>query len=121
MFVEETMSMQKMGAQARAASRVLATLSTEAKNNALAAIADELESASAAILQENALDIHDGREAGLSEALLDRLLLDEKRLGALASDVRSVIDLPDPVGVEFGSACSRTECGSSSAGYRSAW
>ncbi len=103
MFVEETMSMQKMGAQARAASRVLATLSTEAKNNALAAIADELESASAAILQENALDIHDGREAGLSEALLDRLLLDEKRLGALASDVRSVIDLPDPVGVEFGS------------------
>ena len=103
MLVEETISMQTMGERARAASRTLATLSTEAKNNALAAIADELESASATILQENALDIQDGRKAGLSEALLDRLLLDEQRLGALASDVRSVIDLPDPVGVEFGS------------------
>ena len=103
MLVEETISMQTMGERARAASRTLATLSTEAKNNALVAIADELESASATILQENALDIQDGRKAGLSEALLDRLLLDEQRLGALASDVRSVIDLPDPVGVEFGS------------------
>ncbi len=103
MLVEETISMQKMGEQARAASRALATLGTGAKNAALAAIADELASASPTILRENALDIADGREAGLSEAILDRLLLDENRLAALARDVRAVIDLPDPVGVEFGS------------------
>ena len=103
MLVEEMISVRKMGEKAKAASRSLATLGTEEKNVALAAIADELECASAAILRENALDIQDGREAGLSEAILDRLLLNEKRLGDLASDVRSVIDLPDPVGVEFGS------------------
>ena len=103
MLVEETISMQKMGRRARTASRALAALGPEAKNAALAAIADELESAAPTILGENALDIRDGRDAGLSEALLDRLLLDETRLAALASDIRSVIDLPDPVGVEFGS------------------
>lgn len=101
MLVEEMISVHKMGEKAKAASRSLATLGTEVKNAALAAIADELESASAAILRENALDIQDGRDAGFSEAILDRLLLNEKRLGDLASDVRSVIDLPDPVGVEF--------------------
>lgn len=101
MLVEEMISVREMGEKAKAANRSLATLGTEAKNTALAAIADELESAAAIILRENALDIQDGREVGLSEAILDRLLLNEKRLGDLANDVRSVIDLPDPVGVEF--------------------
>ena len=90
-----------MGQAARAASRLLAPLNTNQKNEALLAIADELERQAEHVLSENALDVEDGRAKGLSDALLDRLLLDEKRLKALASDTRHVADLPDPVGREF--------------------
>jgi glutamate-5-semialdehyde dehydrogenase len=90
-----------MGKAARAAARQLATLSTARKNEALLAIADELEGQSAAILAQNALDIEDGRAKGLSDALLDRLLLTERRVKALAADARGVAALPDPVGAEI--------------------
>lgn len=102
MHVQETTALTEMGRRAKAAGRSLAVLSTDEKNRALLAIADELESSSAAVLHQNALDVQRGREAGLSEALLDRLLLDEERIQSLAADVRSVVDLRDPVGVEFG-------------------
>lgn len=91
----------EMGKQARAASRELATLSTTRKNEALQAIAEELEAQAELILAQNALDIADGRAAGLSEALLDRLLLTKQRLTGLANDTRKIIDLPDPVGREM--------------------
>jgi len=90
-----------MGQAARAASRQLATLKTDAKNAALRAIADELEAQAAHILAQNALDIADGEARGLSPALLDRLLLNEKRLAALAADTRHIVSLPDPVGAEI--------------------
>lgn len=92
-----------MGQAAKAASFQLATASTAQKNRALAIIADELESNAAVILAANAKDIALGREAGLSDALLDRLLLNESRLTAIASDVRNVISLNDPVGSEIDS------------------
>ena len=75
-----------MGQAARAASRQLAVLSTAKKNAALLAIADALEAQAATVLAANAQDIAAGRAKGLSEALLDRLLLNEKRLAALAAD-----------------------------------
>ena len=75
-----------MGQAARAASRQLAVLSTAKKNAALLAIADALEAQAATVLTANAKDIAAGRAKGLSEALLDRLLLNEKRLAALAAD-----------------------------------
>ena len=87
-----------MGQAARTASRQLATLKTDRKNAALLAIAEEIEAQAPKILAQNALDIADGRAKGLSEAMLDRLLLNEKRVAALAADTRHVIDLPDPVG-----------------------
>ncbi len=92
----------QMGQAARAASRQLATLKTDVKNAALRAIADELEAQAARILAQNALDIADGQAKGLSPALLDRLLLNEKRLAALAADTRHIASLPDPVGAESG-------------------
>ncbi|MEX0600337.1 MAG: glutamate-5-semialdehyde dehydrogenase [Rhodothermales bacterium] len=98
----ETVSLVEMGRRALAASRTLARLSTVEKNEALAVIADELEASASDILRENSLDVDEGRENGLSEALLDRLLLTEERIQSLAADVRSVIDLSDPVGSEFG-------------------
>jgi len=90
-----------MGQAARTASRQLATLKTDHKNAALLAIAEEIEAQAPKILARNALDIADGRAKGLSSALLDRLLLNEKRVAALAADTRHVIDLPDPVGAEI--------------------
>lgn len=92
-----------MGKAAKDAAFELATASTAQKNQALAIIADELEANSAAILAANAKDIELGREAGLTDALLDRLLLNEERLTAITNDVRNVISLNDPVGSEIDS------------------
>ncbi|NAW68575.1 glutamate-5-semialdehyde dehydrogenase [Vibrio sp. V27_P1S3P104] len=95
------MDLIQMGQAAKAASFQLATASTAQKNRALAMIADELEANAAVILAANAKDIASGKQAGLSDALLDRLLLNEARLDAIATDVRNVISLPDPVGGEI--------------------
>ncbi|HSM57296.1 MAG TPA: glutamate-5-semialdehyde dehydrogenase [Candidatus Sulfomarinibacteraceae bacterium] len=90
-----------MGQAARAASRKLAVLSTRQKNEALLAIADELEAQTPAILAQNVQDVEEGRANGLSEALLDRLLLTEARVASLAADSRRIAELPDPVGAEI--------------------
>jgi glutamate-5-semialdehyde dehydrogenase len=92
-----------MGKAAKDAAFELATASTAQKNQALAIIADELEANTATILAANAKDIELGREAGLTDALLDRLLLNEERLTGIANDVRNVISLNDPVGSEIDS------------------
>ncbi|MBE4002977.1 glutamate-5-semialdehyde dehydrogenase [Vibrio parahaemolyticus] len=97
------MDLTNMGKAAKDAAFELATASTAQKNQALAIIADELEANSAAILAANAKDIELGREAGLTDALLDRLLLNEERLTGIANDVRNVIRLNDPVGSEIDS------------------
>jgi glutamate-5-semialdehyde dehydrogenase len=95
-----TTDLNAMGKAAKKASRVLATLNTQRKNAALLAIAGEIENQAAMILAQNQLDIEDGRAKGLSEAILDRLLLTEERLQGLAADTRRVVTLPDPVGAE---------------------
>ncbi|TQQ04009.1 glutamate-5-semialdehyde dehydrogenase [Vibrio cholerae] len=97
------MDLTVLGKAAKAASFQLATASTAQKNQALAIMADQLEAQSASILAANAKDIALGREAGLSDAILDRLLLNESRLQAIANDVRNVIKLNDPVGSEIDS------------------
>ncbi len=90
-----------MGRAAKAASRELALLTTAQKDAALLAIADALEAQAATVLVQNALDIADARAKGVSDALLDRLLLNEKRVAGLAADTRKVATLPDPVGAEI--------------------
>lgn len=92
-----------MGIAAKDAAFHLATASTAQKNKALAIIADELEANAVTILEANAKDIELGREAGLTDALLDRLLLNKERLTGIANDVRNVISLNDPVGSEIDS------------------
>nr|WP_232349286.1 glutamate-5-semialdehyde dehydrogenase [Vibrio navarrensis] len=95
--------MTNLGKAAKEAAFQLATASTAQKNRALALIADELEANAAIILAANAKDIELGRQAGLSDAMLDRLLLNEQRLHGIANDVRNVISLADPVGSEIDS------------------
>jgi glutamate-5-semialdehyde dehydrogenase len=86
---------------ARAATRDLRNLSTDKKNMALEAIAAALENQQQATLEANALDMEAGRSSGLTPALLDRLMLNEDRLNGMASDVRTIVGLPDPIGETF--------------------
>ena len=93
--------LQELGENARRASRQLKTLTTAQKNEALKAISQHLLQHQADILQANGEDLAAGRSAGLSEPLLERLLLNPSRLEGIASDVLSVAALPDPVGEVF--------------------
>jgi glutamate-5-semialdehyde dehydrogenase len=83
---------------ARRASRVLATLGSSVKDDALEAIAAALVESTEQILEANTRDLEAGESGGLSEALLDRLALDEGRVAAMAAGVRKIAALPDPVG-----------------------
>lgn len=83
---------------AKQASRGLAALPSADKDAALDAIADALEARTAEILEANARDLAAGRAQGLSDALLDRLMLDSGRVAAIGAQVRDIAALPDPVG-----------------------
>ncbi len=83
---------------ARTAARQLALLSRTTKDEALLAIADALVEDTPQILAANAEDLARGRDRGMGEGLLDRLMLDEQRVGAIAQAMREIAGLPDPVG-----------------------
>lgn len=83
---------------AKEAARSIGLLSDAAKRDALNAIADAIDAAAPAVVEANAADLARGRDSGLSEALQDRLRLDEPRVAALATAVRDIAALPDPVG-----------------------
>lgn len=90
--------MTLLARQAKAASRKLAKLTTAQKNACLLAMAQALEQNGPAIKTANALDMETGAKLGLSSAMLDRLKLDDKRIAAMATGLREVAALPDPVG-----------------------
>jgi len=90
--------MRTLGEQAKIASRQLAKLSSDQKNRCLLAMADGLVNSVAELKAANAKDMEAGKAASLSSALLDRLLLDDKRIGAMAKGLREVAALHDPVG-----------------------
>ena len=94
-------SVELLCRQAKAAARLLAHVATAQKNAALEKISDQLWLERNEILAANAADLAAARATGLSEALLDRLMLDEKRLSAIIADLRNVTRLPDPVGEIF--------------------
>ena len=83
---------------ARQASLEMARLSTAVKNEMLLKMAEALECGAAGIIAENAKDLEAGRAKGLSGAMLDRLMLDGKRISGIAAALREVAALPDPVG-----------------------
>ncbi|MFZ4585856.1 MAG: glutamate-5-semialdehyde dehydrogenase [Acidimicrobiia bacterium] len=88
----------ELGVRAKAAARVLATASTDAKNEALRAAAELLETQAVAILQANAADVEAAATAGTAANIIDRLTLTDARLAAMASGLRQVAGLADPVG-----------------------
>ncbi|CAN5417248.1 glutamate-5-semialdehyde dehydrogenase [soil metagenome] len=90
--------MEEMGRRARAASRRLAVLPPAVKNRALEAMADLMMSRAAWLQEENAKDLEQATTNGLSKASIDRLRLNEKRIGEMAKALRDIAALPDPVG-----------------------
>lgn len=95
-------SAQQRLARAKEASRSIARLTSGEKGAALESIARAIESNVERIVTANGLDIEHGRENAIGDALIDRLRLDEKRVTALASAVRDVAALPDPIGQVLG-------------------
>lgn len=91
-------ALERMGSEAKAAARKLATATTGEKNNWLNAMADTIDANAAFILAENSRDMEAGKANGLSAAMLDRLRLDEKRIKGISDGLRHVVTLPDPVG-----------------------
>ena len=87
-----------LGQQAKVASRQIAKLSTAAKNDLLNQVAKALVAESAYIIAENAKDMANAKENGISEIMQDRLLLTEDRIAGIAEGVRQVADLQDPIG-----------------------
>ncbi|HEU4850179.1 MAG TPA: glutamate-5-semialdehyde dehydrogenase [Terrimesophilobacter sp.] len=83
---------------AREASRALAAATTQLRNEALEAVAAAIEAGASGIIEANGLDLANGRENGLTNGLLDRLRLDDVRIRGLATAVREIAVLPDPVG-----------------------
>jgi glutamate-5-semialdehyde dehydrogenase len=98
------MNLKEMGKRARAASRQMARLSTQQKDAALHDLSDNLRATAQDILAANQADLAAGEAAGLTPALLDRLMLNKSRLEGIASDLRALISLPDPVGEVFDAA-----------------
>jgi len=90
--------MQTMGAAARVAAHALALASTESKNAALRAAAQAMRTSMPAILTANAKDLAAAGEAGRPAAFVDRLMLDEARIAAIAKGLDEIAELPDPVG-----------------------
>jgi glutamate-5-semialdehyde dehydrogenase len=97
-MVTTTQSVSELCLAAQRAARALAAIDTATKNAALEAIASALEERTAEILDANALDLEAGRANNLAPALLDRLMLDERRVAQMAAGVREIAGLPDPVG-----------------------
>ncbi|MFP5526861.1 glutamate-5-semialdehyde dehydrogenase [Peptococcus simiae] len=92
------MSLEQMARNAKAASKVLALSDQVMKNNALSAMAEALLLEKAYLQNENNKDMQAGREANMSEALLDRLLLTDARIEDMAKGLKDLCDMPDPIG-----------------------
>jgi glutamate-5-semialdehyde dehydrogenase len=98
---EEFFVLIEMGRNVREASRQMANAKSNIKNEALRSLASLLEEARPVIKEANNADIAAAHSSGMSDALLDRLTLNEKRLNGLSSDLRSLAEFPDPVGESF--------------------
>lgn len=94
------MDIEKITTSLRSASSSLALQTADKKNKALAAVAKALDSARTSIIAANQKDIENGRQNGMSESLIDRLMLNDKRIDGIIDSVKSLIAQTDPVGEE---------------------
>jgi glutamate-5-semialdehyde dehydrogenase len=90
--------MQEIGVKARSAAHALSLASTESKNAALRVAADALRAATPAVIAANAKDLATAKAAGRPSSFIDRLMLDEARVAAIANSLEQIAELADPVG-----------------------
>ena len=95
---EINLYMDKLGAEAKQASKVLSQASEEMKNEALMLISSEIESRRSEILEENKKDLEAAKEKSIGSALIDRLELNDARIDSMISGLKVVSELPDPIG-----------------------
>lgn len=91
-------TMQQLGKQARAASRLMAKADTNARNRALLAMATAIRRDKATLLAANREDLDSARATGMDEAMLDRLALSEKSIASMAEGLEQIAALADPIG-----------------------
>lgn len=91
-------SLKELASACRSASRIVAQLSTQHKNETLHAMAERLLADADTIISQNAKDVQAGKNNGLSDAMIDRLVMNDERLQKMANSLRDVAALPDPVG-----------------------
>ena len=91
-------TMRRLGLAARAAARAVALAPAAVKNQALLAMAQAIRESSPAIVESNKLDVAQARDKGQTAAFLDRLVLDDRRVAAMADAVAAIAGLSDPVG-----------------------
>jgi glutamate-5-semialdehyde dehydrogenase len=87
-----------LGKNAKNAAKSLRGATTAAKNNALINIANQIDQNRVAILEANQQDLTHGKDSGLDDALLDRLMLDEDRINGIIESLNQIVALPDPIG-----------------------
>lgn len=92
------MTVKEASGRAKAAQAKFSAMQAEEKSKALRKIADAIERDCDTILQRNAIDVENARNANMKESLIDRLLLTKERISAIADAVRKIADLPDPIG-----------------------
>ncbi|MDE7062604.1 MAG: glutamate-5-semialdehyde dehydrogenase [Lachnospiraceae bacterium] len=92
------MELKELGQRTKAASRIMSRLGSARKNEILLAVADRLETDRDILLAANTEDMKRGRDAGMHQGLLDRLLLTEDRIAQMAEGIRQVAGLDDPIG-----------------------
>lgn len=95
------MDIQKISSSLRTASQKLALQNAQIKNSVLAAVADALDANRQSIINANKKDIDAGRSNGMSESLIDRLMLDDKRINGIIESLKIVIGQTDPIGEEI--------------------
>jgi len=95
------MNLQLIGRKAKESFEVLGRADSRARENAVVWIADELDQHVAEVIAANQEDIRLGQQAGLTQALIDRLMLNESRLEGISQDLRALAALPDPIGEVF--------------------
>ena len=90
--------LMEIGKRAKLAAKAVGLAGADEKNRALAAIAEALTAHAAEIIEANRLDVDNARQRGVKESLVDRLVLDEKRIQGIADAIGELIELPDPIG-----------------------
>ncbi len=98
---DNSMTLKEICQNAYEAKYEVQSLSEKEKNDALLKVAQKLVASSDEIIKQNEIDLNKGRENGMHPGLLDRLMLDEKRIEGIAEGLRQVADLPDPIGEEI--------------------